>query len=137
MYHHSREYHFMYTLENQQIYWNGEFYMLNQGMPTGDKHRVPLAIFLLIFIIRELLDEDECFATLSKIKIKIFASFIACESMSPNHYFLILHDKNHLLVQGIDHCIKRNITYGPYFYYVTPKIGKIDPPPPCNATVTI
>ena len=32
----------MYTLEHQQIQWNGQFYKLNQGIPTGAKHCVPL-----------------------------------------------------------------------------------------------
>ena len=33
----------MYTLENQQVFWNEQYYVLNQGIPTGAKHCVPLA----------------------------------------------------------------------------------------------
>ena len=46
----------MYTLQNQQIFWNESFHMLNQGIPTGAKHCVPLANILLTFIIRELIE---------------------------------------------------------------------------------
>ena len=66
----------MYTLENQQIYWNGDFYKLNQGIPTGAKHCVPLANILLTFIIRELMKEDEMFASMVKENIKIWKRFI-------------------------------------------------------------
>ena len=40
----------VYTLENQQIYWEHNFYTLRQGIPTGGKHSVPLANILLTFI---------------------------------------------------------------------------------------
>ena len=48
----------MYTLKNQQIYWNNMFYTLNQGIPTGGKHSVPLANILLTFILLYTFETD-------------------------------------------------------------------------------
>ena len=45
----------IYTLENQQVIWNEHYHILNQGIPTGAKHCVPLANTFLIFTIRSLL----------------------------------------------------------------------------------
>ena len=66
----------MYTLEHQQISWNGQLYLLNQGIPTGAKHCVPLANIFLSFIIRELLDNDEMFKNVFKSNLKIWKRFI-------------------------------------------------------------
>ena len=66
----------MYTLENQQINWKGDYYRLNQGIPTGAKHCVPLANILLTFIIRELIKEDKSFGEMFKNNLKIWKRFI-------------------------------------------------------------
>ena len=66
----------MYTLENQQIFWNGSYYILNQGIPTGAKHCVPLANIFLTFIIRELIAEDEKFKGVYMKCMKIWKRFI-------------------------------------------------------------
>ena len=42
----------IYTLENQQIRWNSNYWILNQGIPTGGKHSVPLANIFLTYILR-------------------------------------------------------------------------------------
>ena len=40
-----------YTLKHQQIYWDNKYYVLNQGIPTGGKHSVPIAnIFLTVLL---------------------------------------------------------------------------------------
>ena len=66
----------MYFLEHQQISWNGQYYLLNQGIPTGAKHCVPLANIFLSFIMRELLDNDEIFRKVFKSNIKLWKRFI-------------------------------------------------------------
>ena len=66
----------MYTLENQQIFWNGDYYLLNQGIQTGAKHCVPLANILLTFIIRELIGENEQFKEIFVELLKIWKRFI-------------------------------------------------------------
>ena len=66
----------MYTLEHQQISWNGQYYLLNQGIPTGAKHCVPLANIFLSFIIRESLDKDKIFKKIFESNIKIWKRFI-------------------------------------------------------------
>ena len=58
------------------MFWNGSFYQLNQGIPTGAKHCVPLANILLTFIIRELLDKDEEFKKMFYENLKIWQRFI-------------------------------------------------------------
>ena len=66
----------MYTLENQQITWNNEYYLLNQGIPTGGKHSVPLANILLSFMMRELLDNDQIFNSMFHNNLKLWNRFI-------------------------------------------------------------
>ena len=66
----------MYTLENQQIRWNGSLYMLNQGIPTGAKHCVPLANIFLTFIFRELIKSDQSFEKMFLENLKIWQRFI-------------------------------------------------------------
>ena len=66
----------MYTLEHQQIQWNGQFYKLNQGIPTGAKHCVPLANIFLTYIIKELLKKDSTFKHTFDTNIKIWKRFI-------------------------------------------------------------
>ena len=66
----------MYTLENQQISWNGNLYMLNQGIPTGAKHCVPLANILLTFIVRELHKQDKSFEKIFLENLKIWQRYI-------------------------------------------------------------
>ena len=51
----------MYTLTNQQIYWNETYYMLSNGVPTGGKHCVPLANIFLTFIMKTLLRKNPTF----------------------------------------------------------------------------
>ena len=66
----------MYTLENQQILWDGKYYMLNQGIPTGAKHCVPLANIFLTFIIRELMENDPEFKRIFEENVKVWKRFI-------------------------------------------------------------
>ena len=51
----------LYTLENQQIYWGSKYYTLNQGIPTGGKHSVPLANIFLSYILISSLGSDPNF----------------------------------------------------------------------------
>ena len=41
----------LYTLKKQQIFWSGKCYILNQGIPTGGKHSVPLANIMLTYVL--------------------------------------------------------------------------------------
>ena len=41
----------LYTLKKQQIFWSGKYYILNQGIPTGGKHSVPLANIMLTYVL--------------------------------------------------------------------------------------
>ena len=66
----------MYTLENQQITWNNEYYLLNQGIPTGGKHSVPLANILLSFMMRDLLDNDQVFNKIFHNNLKLWNRFV-------------------------------------------------------------
>ena len=66
----------IYTLSNQQIMWNNQYYILNQGIPTGAKHSVPLANILLTFIMLELLNNDNEFKSIFENKVKLWKRFI-------------------------------------------------------------
>ena len=66
----------MYTVENQQIFWNNTFYLLNKGIPTGGKHCVPLANILLTFIMIDLLRRDSSFSALFNTNIKLWKRYI-------------------------------------------------------------
>ena len=66
----------IYTLQNQQIYWCDKFYLLNQGIPTGGKHSVPLANILLTYILRNSLENNEEFKHLFLTFIKLWKRFI-------------------------------------------------------------
>ena len=66
----------MYTLENQQIKWEEKLYMLNQGIPTGAKHCVPLANIFLTFIIKGLINKDQHFRKMFEENVKIWKRFI-------------------------------------------------------------
>ena len=66
----------IYTLKNQQIYWNMAYYDLNQGIPTGGKHSVPLANIFLSFIFIYSLDTDSQFKQLYVDNIKLWSRFI-------------------------------------------------------------
>ena len=50
--------------------------MLNQGIPTGAKHCVPLANIFLSFIIRELLENNPTFKSMYERNVKIWKRFI-------------------------------------------------------------
>ena len=51
----------MYTLKNQQIYWDSKYFLLNQGIPTGGKHSVPIANIFLSFVLLSSLQNNEVF----------------------------------------------------------------------------
>ena len=66
----------IYTLENQQIYWQSQYYMLCQGIPTGGKHSVPLANILLSYILISAFDKDPEFLHSFDSDIKLWGRFI-------------------------------------------------------------
>ena len=66
----------MYTLENQQVSWNGVYYMLNKGIPTGGKHCVPLANIFLSYILKDLLKHNPMFRSDFEKKLKLWRRFI-------------------------------------------------------------
>ena len=66
----------IYTLKNQQVYWNQKYYMLNQGIPTGGKHSCPLANILLTFILLEALETDVQFGREFTLNINLWKRFI-------------------------------------------------------------
>ena len=66
----------MYTLSNQQVMWNNLYHMLNQGIPTGAKHSVPLANIFLTFILLELYNKNIDFKNNFESKLKLWKRFI-------------------------------------------------------------
>ena len=66
----------LYTLENQQVCWNGKYYKLNQGLPTGAKHSVPLANILLSFILLSALDTNRSLSELFDSKLILWKRYI-------------------------------------------------------------
>ena len=66
----------MYTLKNQQLYWNQSYYILNKGVPTGGKHCVPLANILLSYIIKSLLRSNLVFKNQFSNSLKLWKRFI-------------------------------------------------------------
>ena len=66
----------IYTLSNQQIMWNDQYYLLNQGLPTGAKHSVPIANILLSFILLQLLRSGNEFKNIFDDRITLWKRFI-------------------------------------------------------------
>ena len=66
----------IYTLSNQQILWKNEYYILNQGIPTGGKHSVPLANIFLTFMMLELFKTDNEFKCMFEETVKLWKRFI-------------------------------------------------------------
>ena len=66
----------IYTLNNQQLMWNGRYYLLKQGIATGAKHAVPLANILMSFVIRDMLSNNETMKSLFDTKVKLWKRFI-------------------------------------------------------------
>ena len=66
----------IYTLENQQIYWNNQYYMLNQGITTGGKHSVPLANIFLSFILKTSLNTNPNLNDLYTRNMELWGRFI-------------------------------------------------------------
>ena len=66
----------MYTLRNQQLYWNQSYYMLNKGIPTGGKHCVPLANIFLSYIIKDLLRKNVAFRNRFAQSVKLWKRYI-------------------------------------------------------------
>lgn len=66
----------MYTLENQQVFWNDMYYMLDKGIPTGGKHCVPLANIFLSYILLDLLRNNPEFRTRFENQVKLWKRYI-------------------------------------------------------------
>ena len=66
----------MYTLKDQQLFWNQSYYILNKGTPTGGKHCVPLANIFLSYIIKSLFRENENFKNEFKSAVKLWKRYI-------------------------------------------------------------
>ena len=66
----------IYTLQNQQIYWNGSYFMLNQGITTGGKHSVPLANIFLSFILKTSLSSNVDFSDMYARNMELWGRFI-------------------------------------------------------------
>ena len=66
----------IYTLKNQQVYWNSRYHILDQGIPTGGKHSVPLANILLCFILVHALNSHAEFSRLFKLNVSLWKRFI-------------------------------------------------------------
>ena len=66
----------LYTLNNQQIYWNGKYYLLNQGIPTGGKHSVPLANIMLTYALTQGLLNNVEFQNIFSTFVKLWKRFI-------------------------------------------------------------
>ena len=63
-------------MENQQIYWDNKYYVLNQGIPTGGKHSVPIANIFLTCVLLNSLENDTEFEHCFTNKIKLWKRFI-------------------------------------------------------------
>ena len=66
----------LFTLENQQVLWNGNYFQLNQGLPTGAKHSVPHANVFLSFIMLSALDTDNSLLDLFESKVLLWQRYI-------------------------------------------------------------
>ena len=66
----------LYTLQHQQIYWDGKYYMLNKGLPTGAKHSVPLSNILLTFILLDSLNTNSNLNNIFSSQVKLWKRFI-------------------------------------------------------------
>ena len=66
----------IYTLSNQQLVWDSRYYMIDQGIPTGGKHSVPLANILLTYIMLNLLDSNPQFKASFISILKLWKRFI-------------------------------------------------------------
>ena len=66
----------IYTLEEQQIVWNGGYYKLNKGIPTGGRHCVPLANILLTYILKDLVKSNIKFRMEFETNLKLWKRFI-------------------------------------------------------------
>ena len=66
----------LYTLQNQQILWNGHYYMFNQGLITGGKHSVPIANILLSYILLNKLRSDRDFNEMFQNNLCIWKRFV-------------------------------------------------------------
>ena len=66
----------LYTLKYQQVYWEGNYYILDQGIPTGGKHSVPIANILLCFIVTNALRNNIEFYDIFKSKVPLWKRFI-------------------------------------------------------------
>ncbi len=65
-----------YTLQHQQLQWDGKIYLLKQGIPTGAKHSVPLANIFLTYILKDLINTNEQFNNTFVNKIVLWKRFI-------------------------------------------------------------
>lgn len=66
----------IYTMENQQIYWDNQYYILNQGITTGGKHSVPIANIFLTSVLCTAIENDLEFQNYFGENIKIWKRFI-------------------------------------------------------------
>ena len=66
----------IYTLENQQLMWDGKYYLLKQGIATGAKHAVPLANILMSFIIKDLLLNNQTVKLIFDSNVYLWRRFI-------------------------------------------------------------
>ena len=66
----------LHTLKRQQVRWNGFYYMLNRGIPTGSKHAVPLANIFLTFIILDALSTDDNLRRSFDVQVKLWKRYI-------------------------------------------------------------
>ena len=66
----------LYTLGKQQVFWDKRYYILNQGIPTGGKHSVPLANILLCYILVHTLENEVEFCESFELFIHLWKRFI-------------------------------------------------------------
>ena len=81
----------LYTLENQQVKWDNQFFTLSQGVPTGAKHSVPLANIFLTFILKDLLKSNTIFKEIFNNAIVLWKRFIDdCGGISKGNFEMFL-----------------------------------------------
>ena len=66
----------IYTLKNQQLMWEGKYYLLKQGIATGAKHAVPLANILMTFVVKDMLLNNQTMKLLFESRIMLWRRFI-------------------------------------------------------------
>ena len=79
----------MYKLENQHLFWNVLFYLLNKRIPTGSKHTAPFANMLSSFILIDALKTDVRFKRFLIQRKMLWKDFELAKVLTGCYVFLL------------------------------------------------